>query len=494
MTELQIYLSVGFILFLVLMGYLGYLASKKTKSMEDFAIGGASLGPYTLGLAFTATALSAATFLGYPGWSYEWGLSNMWLYLALLIAGPLGLIVVAKRARKLNMSQKSLSLPDWLGDYYNSDFLRVGSAIIMIFNIYYIAAQFAAGAMIFEYMLGMSYKTGLLIITIIVVIYVFAGGALADIYTDAAQAVTMVIAGIIVFVSGIFILGDGSITQTFTNIADNLASQDANLVKAINPDSKYFYSISAIMGIFIVQFAFASSPQLFNKVLAIRSDKDLGKMILVYFVTLFLCLIILFGGLYSRAHLGDVVVDSDMALIEYIDAVFPVIITALIGIIILAASMSTTDGIFVVISTIFANDIFLKVLVKRGVVKVDDAKANKIALIISRITVVLVGVVSLFLVFNPPEYMGDVMWIGISGVAAGTLGPILYVIFGKKKAPALAAELSMIIGFVTYLIIYFGGIIPSTMAAGGWSTVIGVVVMWIGAYTIKDKKTASTNN
>lgn len=490
MTELQIYLSVGFILFLILMGWLGYIATKKTKSMSEFALGDGNLGPVVLGLAFTATALSAATFLGYPGWSYEWGFSNMWLFLALLGAGPLGLIVVAKKARKLNVSQKSLSLPDWLGDYYGSDFLRVGSAIIMLFNIFYIAAQFAAGAMIFEYMLDLSYTTGLIIITVIVVIYVFGGGALADIYTDAAQAITMCIAGVVIFISGIFIFGDGSITQAFTNITNNLAAQDENLVKAINPNSSYFNSISAIVGIFLVQFAFASSPQLFNKVLALKSEKDLGKMILVYFVSLFLCLIIFFGGLYSRAHFLDGVAASDLALIEYIDAIFPVLITALIGVVILAASMSTTDGIFVVISTIFANDIFYKVLVKRKIVKVDDEKANKISLRISRIVVILVGIVSLLIVYKQPEYMGDVMWIGISGVAAGTLGPILYVVFGKRKASARAAEISMVVGLLTYLVVYFTGIIPSTMAAGGWSTVIGVIVMWIAAYTIKPKETA----
>lgn len=493
MTQLQLYLSVGFVLFLIIMGALGYIASRQTKSMADFALGGESLGPVVLGLAFTATALSAATFLGYPGWSYEWGLSNMWLFLALLGGGPLGLIVVAKRARKLNVSQRSLSLPDWLGDYYGSDFLRVGSAIIMLFNIYYIAAQFAAGATIFEYMLGTSYKTGLIIIAVIVVVYVFAGGTLADIYTDAAQAVMMFIAGAIVFVSGIFIIGDGSITQTFTTIADNLASQDENLVKPINPESSYYYSIPAIIGIFIVQFAFASSPQLFNKVLAIRDERDLGKMILVYFVTLFLSLLILFGGLYSRVHLLDGVAASDLALIEYIDSVFPVLITALFGIVILAASMSTTDGIFVVISTIFANDIFYKVLVRRKIIKVDEARANRISLMIGRISVVVIGIVALLLVINPPQYMGDVMWIGISGVAAGTLGPILYVIFGKKKPSPRAAELSMVVGLVTYLVIYFTKIIPSTMAAGGWATVVGVIVMWIAANIFKPQEETTTD-
>src|SRR5690625_197749 len=117
--------------------------------------------------------------------------------------GPIGVLMVAKKVRKLNTAQKSLSLPDWLGDFYNSDIVRVGTGIILLFNLFYISAQFVAGARIFEYMLGMSYHTGLLFITIIVVIYVFAGGAFADVYTDAVQAVLMAIAGTFIFISGI---------------------------------------------------------------------------------------------------------------------------------------------------------------------------------------------------------------------------------------------------------------------------------------------------
>src|SRR5699024_9958902 len=104
---------------------------------------------------------------------------------------------------KVNTKQRSLSLPDWLGDYYNSDFVRVGSALIMLFNIFYIAAQFSAGAQIFETIVGTSYGLGLIIIAAIVVAYVFVGGSYADVYTDAIQAVLMIVVAVIVFVSGI---------------------------------------------------------------------------------------------------------------------------------------------------------------------------------------------------------------------------------------------------------------------------------------------------
>ncbi|WP_085991031.1 sodium:solute symporter family protein [Oceanobacillus senegalensis] len=485
MSAVTLYTWIGFGIFLVVMLTLGFVSARKTKSVSDFAIGG-GLGPYVLGLSFAATYLSAATFLGYPGWSYDWGLANLWIFLAMIGGGPIGVIMVAKKVRKLNTKQKSLSLPDWLGDFYNSDILRVGTGLILLFNIFYISGQLVAGARIFEYLLGMNYTTGLIFITAIVVFYVYIGGAFADIYTDAVQAVLMAIAGLTIFISGIVLFWNGGISDTFAGIAGNIAEQDANLVKVFNPDSAHFFSVGAVIGAIVIQWAFASAPHLFNKVLGLRNEKDLGKMIITYVVTASFCLLVLFGGLYSRAAIGDGVVTADLALMEYVTWAFPAIIVAIFGVVILAAAMSTTDGLFVSISTVFANDIFLKFLVKRGYVKVSDEKAQKIALQLSRLSVPLVGLAAFLIVLNPPKYMGDVMWIGISGVAAGTLGPILYAVYGKRRAPARAAEISMVAGLVSYLVLYFGGIIPSTMSAGAVATFIGIATIALLARVMKE--------
>jgi Na+/proline symporter len=485
MNTLTLFTWIGFLLFLVIMLALGYVGTKKTKNIRDFAIGGGSLGPVVLGLSFAATYLSAATFLGYPGWSYEWGLTNLWLILAMIGGGAIGVLMVAKKIRALNKEQKSLSLPDWLGDYYNSDILRVGTGLILLFNVFYIAAQFVAGARIFEYLLGMDYTVGLVLITAIVVLYVFGGGAFADIYTDAVQVILMAIAGIVVFISGIVIFWNDGIIATFTGIVDNMAAQDGNLVKVFNPNSAHFYSIGAVIGAITIQWAFASAPHLFNKVLGLKNEKDLGKMILTYIITASLCVLVLFGGFYSRVAIGTEGIVTDLALMEYVTWAFPAIIVALFGVIILAAAMSTTDGLFVSISTVFANDIYLKFLVKRGYVQVGEEKAEKMALQISRITVPIVGIVAFLIVLKPPVYMGDIMWIGISGVAAGTLGPILYAVYGRRKASPRAAEGSMVIGLFAYLILYFGGIIPSTMTAGAVATFIGILAMVILANMIK---------
>lgn len=353
----------------------------------------------------------------------------------------------------------------------------------MLFNIFYIASQFSAGAQIFQNMLGISYFWGLVLITAIVVAYVYVGGSYADVYTDAAQAIVMVAVGVIVFVSGIIIFGDGNINTAFTNITENLANQDEKLVQIFNPESNY-YAISAVIGLFIIQFAFSSQPQLFNKVLSLKQPSDLRKMIATYIITALLCLVVFFGGFYARVALPDLEV-PDQALLEYVAWGMPDFLAALVGVAILAAALSTTDGLFVVISTVFANDIYRKVLVKRGIIKHDEETLNKTAFRISRFAVIAVGKIALLMVLNPPKFLGNFMWIGISGVASGTLGPILYAVFTRKKASPRAAEISMIVGLASYLFFYFSGLETSPLAAGGWGTVVGTLVMFVCAKLFK---------
>ncbi|ROO25933.1 sodium:pantothenate symporter [Salinisphaera orenii YIM 95161] len=465
---------VGLVIFLALIAVLGYIGSKRTETISDFSIAGASLGPGVLGLAYASTFFSASTFVGYTGWAYEWGFSSLWIFLTLIAASPLGLIVIAKRARAMNISQKSLSLPDWLGDRYDSDFVRVGAALICLFNIFYIAAQFAAGAWIFNTLLGLPYDVGVVTIAVIVVAYVFGGGAYADIFTDAAQALLMMIMGLLVFVS-VFWMFDGGLTASLTEISNTLAARDPDLVAVTNPDSIVFYSIPAIIGAFIIQFAFAAQPQLFNKVLALKNPKDMRRMILVYIGAAMCFLLVIFGGLYAAVTVD--VDNLDKSLLEYVTIAFPPIVSAFLGLVIIAAAMSTTDGIFVVMSTIVANDIYLKFLVRRGYIDKSREEAERTALWLSRWSVIAVGVIASLIVFNPPESIGMFIWIGISGVASGTLGPLLASLFCPALATRAAASCSLVAGLAAYLFILLTDAIKSTMAAGSVGVLVGLAVM-----------------
>lgn len=479
MSEIQIYMGIGMALFFVALLALALLAYKKTTTMADFAIAGAKIGPVTLGLAFAATFFSAATFVGYTGWAYQWGLSTLWIFLTLIFASPLGLILVAKRAREMNTAQGSLSLPDWLGDRYGSDFVRVSVALITLFNLFYIGAQFSAGALVFNQLLGVPYIVGLLVIAVIVVGYTYGGGSYADIYTDAFQAVLMVVMGVLVFVSGFWVFQNG-FTGVVETVTDSLASRDPKLVAPINPDSGIFYSVQAIIGAFVIQFAFAAQPQLFNKVLALEKPQDMAKMIGVYVAAAVCFLVVIFGGLYAAATVPDLA-NPDSAIFEYATVAFPTAIVALLGVAVLAAAMSTSDGILIVISTSIANDIYAKFLVPRGFVKTPPEKVDATALKISRIVTLLTGVAATLLVIKPPDFIGTFIWIGISGVAAGTLGPLLVGLFLPRLASATAAKVSVVGGLGSYLVILLWDFEKSVLAAGAWAVLLGVAIMLVAS-------------
>lgn len=485
MGELQIYMTIGMVIFLAVMAWLGYLGYRRTESMADFAIAGASMGPVVLGLAFAATFFSAATFVGYTGWAYGWGLSTLWIVLTLILASPMGLIVVAKRVRASNTHQQSLSLPDWLGDRYGSDFIRVTVALATLFNLFYIGAQLSAGALIFQQILDVPYLIGLVVIAAIVVGYTYGGGSFADIYTDAAQAVMMAVAGILVFLSGFWVFRSG-FTGVMETVTTALAQEGEAKVAIVNPESGIFYSIPAIIGAFIIQFAFSSQPQLFNKVLALKEPQDMAKMIITYVLCAIAFLSVVFGGLYAAARVPGLE-KADQAIFEYVQVAFPAVLVAFFGVTVLAAAMSTSDGIFVVISTSIANDIYRKFLVPRGYIKTPADRVDSTTLRISRIVTLLTGVAATALVVNPPEFIGTFIWIGISGVASATLGPILVGLFFPRLASANAAKVSIVAGIGSYLVIHFIGFEKSTLAAGAWAVCIGVAAMFAASLVFRDQ-------
>jgi sodium/proline symporter len=182
---------------------------------------------------------------------------------------------------------------------------------------------------------------------------------------------------------------------------------------------------------------------------------------------------------------------------EYAQVAFPTILVALLGVTVLAAAMSTSDGIFVVISTSIANDIYRKFLVPRGLMgkNVPEEEIDRRTLSISRWLTALTGVAATLLVIRPPDFIGTFIWIGISGVASATLGPILVALFLPRLASARAASISAVAGLVGYLVIHFIGFEKSTLAAGAWAVLVGLAAMVVAGLVFReDAKTLARAN
>ena len=158
------YLYIGFALYGMFVLYVGFIGAIRIKKLSDFAVAGEALGPIPLGLAFTATFFSAATFLGYVGFAYAWGQTALWIFLAIFGGSTLGLILIAKGVRESNKDIKALSLPDWLGEMYQSDAVRAIVALIIMIQVFYGGGQFSAGGTLLNGLLGFDYQAAVWII------------------------------------------------------------------------------------------------------------------------------------------------------------------------------------------------------------------------------------------------------------------------------------------------------------------------------------------
>ncbi|MDR2522665.1 MAG: hypothetical protein LBC93_03040 [Synergistaceae bacterium] len=485
--SLNTWMIIGISLYLFFVIFVGFIGAKKIKDASDFALAGKSLGPIPLGLAFSASFFSAATFQGYVGYMYAWGQTALWIFLAIFGASTLGFIIIAKGVREGTESLKVDTMADWLATSYKSDTLRCIIAIAFLLQIFYIAGQFSAGASVISGMIeGVEYKAALYSVAIVTAVYVTMGGLFADVYTSIGQMIIMMFCGVFVFLSG-FVIFQGGLTE----VSMIIAAQDPNFVAVTNPNALHMYSYAAVFGVLFVEFAFAGQPQLLNKIMALKNPKDMKKMIITWMISAFCCLLVMFGGIYMRA-IDPTLTVPDSSLVVY-SKLFHPIISTLIAVAIIAALMSTACGLTIVITTCLATDVFKKTLVKRGILKMSEEKADRVAFLLTRIFPTLIVAVSLYLVLNPPAFMGVMVWIGISGVASATLAPLMVAILFPRFKSAIAAICATFCGLGFYLYVYIiSGIEKSVMAAGAWGVIVSFIVMFLVGCLTAGKAAKST--
>ena len=171
----------------------GIVASRRVKDADDFATARSSYGPLLLSLAFASTAASGATFLGVPGLTYTYGMSILWIAFLYPIGIYIGVLICQRSIGRYGNESGARSIPEYLGERYQSEALRISAAIMSLLLLFYLGGQLVAGLVMFEMMLGLPQTWALAITTVVLLGYVTMGGAHADILTDGAQGFLMVL-------------------------------------------------------------------------------------------------------------------------------------------------------------------------------------------------------------------------------------------------------------------------------------------------------------
>lgn len=446
--------------FLALFIGIGVWGMRKTSNDEDFAVARGAYGPVTLAFAFAATIASGATFMSLPGMAYSKGFASLWYPATYPIAIYVGMILAIKLIKRAGDKFRSNSLPEFMGQRYNSNFLRIGFALVSMLLVYYIAAQIVAAATIFEVLLGLNYQHGILVSVAVIALYITMGGSHADIMTDGIQGVMMVLIGLIIGV--IFFLGVGFEGTGPSLINDALVKQDPSLGwdNYFREGDVLFGSFWLISLIFIAHIPFAMNPHIGKLAFALNDPKQIRTFLLIAIPVGSILGFTVLGGLHARAlfgpEFGDVI-RPDQAIPVLFTQLFPPFLAGLLGVGVLSAIMSTSDGLFISIAVIFSNDLYKKTFAPVIHKNKSKEQVEQIALNISRVAIVLVGGVACWLAWNPPQFLAVLLWMGVGGILAGATGPLLIGSLwkGATKTGAIASFLVGVISFGLGIVYFF---------------------------------------
>ena len=362
----------------------GYLGSRRVAGADDFATARQAYGPFILSLAFASTAASGATFLGLPGLTYSYGMSTLWIAFCYPIGVYIGVLVCQRTIGKFGNDTGARSMPEYLGERFGSEALRLSTALFSLILLFYLASQLVSGLIMFEMMLGLPQIWALVITTFVLLGYVTLGGAHADILTDGAQGLLMVLLAVAVAV--MFFLGVGS--GSFSGLLNDLREQDPVLLATFNPANNTTASIWVAISVTVAHIPLGLLPHIGNKLWALRDESARSRFLALAFTFGFILPAITFGGMLARVALGDSLFETsggaNSALPALFIEIFPTWIAALLGVGILSAVMSTADGLVISTSQVFANDIYRRSIAPRWHAHLSREQLDRNVLNISR--------------------------------------------------------------------------------------------------------------
>jgi sodium/proline symporter len=472
-----IYFAIMTITFVVI----GIASGRKNKNEDDYATARESYSWWVIGLTIPATFASGATFLGSAGMVYGYGFPAFWYLLGYPIGGYLGMTFLGRLGTGINKSG-ARTIPEFIGLRYNSDALRVITAVISFMLLAYIGGQIVAGGTIFQTLFGVDYKIGAIVSTLVVLSYIVVGGARANIVTATIQACVMLIVALCAV--AIFFAAPG-LEGGISELNAKLLAIDPVLGagSVFNEANKQLASGFAVALTFFAHMPYSLLPHFGMKWASLKSPKEMPKaLILAGVVGIIFVIGAACPALITRATIPDLP-RADMALVVLFDTYLPDWISAFMVIGIFCAIMSTASGLFISNAQAIANDIYRGSIAKK--LKHSEETAEVYVKYISRIATVIIAVLATLLVLNPPPYLTLFLWIGVGGVLSSTSGPVLLGLYWKGTTKT-AAYITCIGCFAVYLFLVsvqkWEG-----MTATGLMFVVSLVVMGVLSLITKDR-------
>lgn len=411
-----------FLVYLVATAFLAWRGGRKSQGGDGFALGDGRMSPWIAGMTLGACLASSSVFVIMPGFVYADGLPALVGFTVPLIAGlALGLVVLSPPFQRIGKQVRALTIPHWLGARYDSPLLRRVYAALNVLNLAYLVLITVGCGYVMQAALGLPYEWAVVGIVAFVFGYTAFGGAWAHALTNSMQGVVMLVMALAIFATGWQWWMDGSVLRV-------LAESGATA-----PDSALFSTSWEVWLVpFVMGLALTTQPHLLVKALYVDDRRALALTVGTGMLAFVVFSLVLFAGVYARLALPEAV-PQDQAMAAYLRVAFPwEPVGALVSVAILAASMSTLDGLLVAISASVGGDLLLG----RG-----QAGSSR-AVWLNRAVLGVLAVATIAAALNPPGLVLLLGQLGVYGLVAASAGPLLAGLFRRGPLSATGALLS----------------------------------------------------
>jgi len=467
------------VFFAVMIG-VGLYSRRHAANVNDFVLGGRSVGPWLTAFAYGTSYFSAVVFVGYAGqFGYKYGLASTWIGIGnALIGSLLAWVILGRRTRIMSNHLSASTMPDYFGKRYQSNALRIASsAIAFIFLIPYTASVYNGLSRLFGMAFAIPYEVCVMVMAALTCIYVIMGGYMATAINDFIQG--MIMLGGIVAVIGAVLSGQGGFLSAvrslseFTSDVPVTMGQQGAFTSFFGPDPLNLLGV-----IILTSLGTWGLPQMIHKFYAIKDEKSIqsGTIISTFFAVVVSggCYFLGgFGRLFDTAAIhkedGSVIFD---AIIPSMLSTLPDLLVGIVIVLVLSASMSTLSSLVLTSSSTLTLDFLKDNFIKN--------MSDKKQLLCMRILLVFFIVCSVILALFPPksiaQFIAQLMGISWGALAGAFLAPFLYGLYWKGVTRA-AVWASFLCGVGITVSNLFLSYIASPINAGAIAMIAGLVIV-----------------
>lgn len=477
-----VWVSLG-LYFALMLGIGFYAYRNSTSSSEEYTLGGRKLSPAVTALSAGAADMSGWLLLGLPGALFVSGLVSAWIGIGLTLGALANWIVVAPRLREqTERYDNSLTIPQFLSNRFPSRAmaLRVISALIVVvfFSVYTASGLVAGGKLaesafssVLQFSPMSTYATGVTVTLAVVLVYTVIGGFLAVSLTDFCQGMIMMVALIVMPLVVLYGAGGGGLAQasaTLATVGPNYLSWFSGL------------SVVAFLSAIAWGLGYFGQPHIIVRFMAIRSleevptARNIGMSWMVVSLTGAISL-----GIFGRAYAvrnGVEVADPETIFIVLAEMLFHPLVTGFLFAALLAAVMSTISSQLLVASSSLTEDFYRLFLRK-------DA-SEKETVLVSRISVLLVGVVAAVIAWDPTSKILGLVSHAWAGFGAA-FGPLIVLALTWRRMTGTGAVAGLVVGALTVIGWIALGWDASFMGgAGVYEIIPGFAAAWAAIYFV----------